>query len=208
MRSRLPEMTIVSLSRYANSLSESTYVKARSRGGKRNQLLALRKLENALVVGNWLFNEIYLIERNWRQEILAGKTDYDLMEDASIREFYWQWSQPCRQCLNEIAVFEGAHMRVHEAAKFRKHCQEASETLSRSVPPMKDEDLMKWNQIVERAKPNPRPVRVDIEGRVFELTGERISLDCLDPRKVAKGMKDESEGRTRSLREVVADRRK
>jgi hypothetical protein len=74
-----------------------------------------------------------------------------------------------------------------------------SEILSRSAPALKDVDLMRWNEIVERAKPNPRPVRVDVEGRIFELTGERISLNCLDPKKVAKGMKDESNGCTRSL---------
>ena len=101
MRSRLPEMTIVSLSQYANDLNESTYVKARSRGGKRNQLLALRKLENALVVGNWLFNAICLIERNWRQDILAGKTDYDLMEaKAFVGHLLGLWYDPFEHLLD------------------------------------------------------------------------------------------------------------
>ena len=44
---------------------------------------------------------------------------------------------------------------------------------------------MRWCEIVQKAKPNPRPVRVDTEGRIFEVTGERVSLACLDPVKGA-----------------------
>lgn len=57
------------------------------------------------------------------------------------------------------------------------------------------------------ARPNPRPIRVDEEGRLFEMTGEPIIVPGLEPDKVKKGMADDAAGRTRPLSEIIAQRK-
>jgi hypothetical protein len=60
-----------------------------------------------------------------------------------------------------------------------------------------------------RATPaNPRPVRVDERGRIFEASGEPIVVEGLEPEKVLEGLADDDAGRTRALREIIAERRK
>ena len=53
--------------------------------------------------------------------------------------------------------------------------------------------------------PNPRPIRVDERGRMFEATGEPIIVPGLEPDKVLKGLADASAGRTRPLSEIIAE---
>ncbi len=50
----------------------------------------------------------------------------------------------------------------------------------------------------------PRPVRVDDEGRIFELTGERFETTGLAPADVLEALEDERAGRVRPLREIMA----
>ncbi len=50
----------------------------------------------------------------------------------------------------------------------------------------------------------PRPVRVDDEGRIFELTGERFEIAGLAPADVLEALEDERAGRVRPLREIMA----
>jgi hypothetical protein len=57
------------------------------------------------------------------------------------------------------------------------------------------------------ARPNPRPIRVDEQGRMFEMTGEPIIVPGLEPDKVLKGMADDAAGRTRPLSEIIAQRK-
>ena len=53
-----------------------------------------------------------------------------------------------------------------------------------------------------------RPVRVDEEGRIFELTGDPIVVTGLEPAKVLQGLDDDDAGRTRSLEEIMSERPK
>ena len=57
-----------------------------------------------------------------------------------------------------------------------------------------------------RPRPNPRPVRVDEQGRLYEMTGEPIVIEGLEPEKILQGIADELAGRTRPLREIIAER--
>lgn len=54
--------------------------------------------------------------------------------------------------------------------------------------------------------PNPRPVHVDQEGRIFEEDGSRFEFPGLEPEKIRASMSDLAEGRGRPLREIIAER--
>ncbi len=58
----------------------------------------------------------------------------------------------------------------------------------------------------ETGRPNPRPVRVDSVGRIFELTGEQIVMPGLEPEAVLEGLADFEAGRYRPLEEILANR--
>jgi hypothetical protein len=51
-----------------------------------------------------------------------------------------------------------------------------------------------------------RPVRVDDQGRIFEMTGEQIVMPGLEPDTILRALKDARLGRTRSLKEMIASR--
>ena len=53
---------------------------------------------------------------------------------------------------------------------------------------------------------NPRPVRIDDEGRVFERDGTRFRCPGLEPEAVRAGLADLEAGRVRPLSEVLAGR--
>jgi hypothetical protein len=59
----------------------------------------------------------------------------------------------------------------------------------------------------QTTRPNPRPIRVDEQGRMFEMTGEPIIVPGLEPDKVLKGMADDAAGRARPLSEIIAQRK-
>jgi hypothetical protein len=56
------------------------------------------------------------------------------------------------------------------------------------------------------SRPSPRPVRVDEEGRIFELTGERYEMPGLSPEDVRQGKAEVEAGQTVSLKELIAKR--
>ncbi len=53
-----------------------------------------------------------------------------------------------------------------------------------------------------------RPIHVDEQGRMFEVTGEPIVIEGLEPDKVLQALADEAAGRSRSLRAIIAERKK
>ena len=53
---------------------------------------------------------------------------------------------------------------------------------------------------------NPRPVRVDEQGRLYELNGEPIVVPGLEPEVVRAGLEDIRMGRVRSLDAIQAGR--
>ena len=84
---------------YADKLNEpitgqSRKVKGRTHGIRKFRLkkirtaMRLRRLEEVLAVGNWLYEAVRLVERNWRREVIEGKTLYDPSEETSIMDSY------------------------------------------------------------------------------------------------------------------------
>ena len=72
---------------------------------------------------------------------------------------------------------------------------------------------MKVEPSRERVRRRPdledlRPIHVDEQGRMFEVTGEPIVIEGLEPDKVLEALADEAAGRSRSLREIIAERKK
>jgi len=48
-------------------------------------------------------------------------------------------------------------------------------------------------------------VHVDESGRIFDASGQPVSAPGLEPTKVSRGLDDESAGRVRPLKDIVAD---
>ena len=51
-------------------------------------------------------------------------------------------------------------------------------------------------------------MRIDEEGRIFDLAGDPIVVAGLEPNKVLEGLADADAGRTRSLNEIMPERPK
>jgi len=51
-----------------------------------------------------------------------------------------------------------------------------------------------------------REVHIDEGGRIFEMSGEQLIASGLAPEDVLRSLEDERLGRTRSLREIIAER--
>jgi hypothetical protein len=51
-----------------------------------------------------------------------------------------------------------------------------------------------------------RPVHVDESGTIFDSSGKPISAAGLEPTKVKRGLDDESAGRVRPLKDIIADK--
>lgn len=94
MKNRLPELTMAVIARYDAGLDDVRHAKAKGRAAKERHRVARRRLEQVLVVGNWLFRSIRLIERNWRAEVSSGQTPYNPTDDQTIRDYYRQWAIP------------------------------------------------------------------------------------------------------------------
>jgi hypothetical protein len=51
-----------------------------------------------------------------------------------------------------------------------------------------------------------RPVRVDDQGRIFEMTGEQFIMPGLEPDTILRALEDARLGRIRSLKDIIASR--
>lgn len=207
MRSRLPEMFLVMLPTYAARLDAPLPPGRRHWSRSKTLKLRIRRLEGTLDTGNWLFESIRLIERNWRTEVLERKTPYDPDEAKSIMDFYGRWAMPCHRCLEEIKSVESEGGQVHGAKRFRRYCEQAEDILLGDNPFFDDaEKAGKWAAITATYRAPCRPVVVDEDGRIFETDGGRFNMPGLTPADILESLEDERAGRMRSLKEIVASR--
>jgi hypothetical protein len=218
--SRLSEMLLSQVRNYAAKLDQPIIRQSRNaKGGtlrrrkdrlkKIRDAIRLRRLEEVLAVGNWLYEMVRLVERNWRREVIEGKALYDPSEDTSIMDFFREWSAPCDRCLREIDLLNSKRLRVEGADRFKLHCVEASRVLAGQSPFFDDaSNATRWAAVTAFLRPDPRPVRVDEDGRIFEMTGERFQMPGLEPADILAALDDEREGRLHSFDEVVASLKK
>lgn len=207
MRSRLSQLTIVSIPTYASDLDAPLPPGPRFRLRVKKLEPRRHRMERVLNVGNWLFGAISRIEKNWRTEVLAGQTPYDPAEAVSIREYYEQWAMPCRRCLDEIQYLEAKGIWIEGADEFKRHCDEATDILAGDNPFFDDaERAGHWAAIAARHRAPCRPVQVDEDGRIFESDGERFNMPGLTPADIQEAFEDERVGRMRPLKEIVASR--
>lgn len=209
MRSRLPEMAIAYLGNFATGLDDPKYRQRKRAKLRAYRIGAVRHLENVLAVGNWLYDAVRLIEKNWRREVLEGKTPYDPNEDRSIMELYRQWAVPCRRCLNEINGFKAQGFSVRGERAFTKNCSEVSDILSGNRNPFENSEQARlWAALTANTRQNPREVRVDEHRFIFDTNGNRIVMSGLEPEEILQGIADVENGRVHSLKDIVSARPK
>ncbi|MGB2608107.1 MAG: hypothetical protein WBC80_03975, partial [Isosphaeraceae bacterium] len=71
-----------------------------------------------------------------------------------------------------------------------------------TIPP---EVLVMRSRSTKKDRSTTRPVHVDESGRIFDASGQLVSAPGLEPTKVSRGLDDESAGRVRPLKDIVAD---
>ena len=206
MQSRFREIFVM-MARYADELHEPVPSKPKRSRLKhflkmKDRLPELSRLEKVLGIGNWLFEMVRLIECNWRTEVLNGKTVYDPQEDESIMEFYRQWVSPCQRCIEEINYFVSKRFEVQGSDKFQRYCMEAKNILSGHNPFFDDADNADhWAKVTMFLFPQPRPVRVDDDGRMFEESGNQLAVPGLDQERVLRVREEMRSGQRRTLKE-------
>jgi hypothetical protein len=84
----------------------------------------------------------------------------------------------------------------------------AAKTADASAMARQDTDGHSTRPADEGIRPSIRPVRVDEQGRIFEMSGDQIIVPGLEPENILAGIEDERAGRLRSLEEYLASRRK
>jgi hypothetical protein len=204
---RLPETAIVVLGDYASALDDPRYRAAKGRLELKARFRALRHLERVLTVGNWLYRSVRRIERHWRANVLEGRILHDPGEDRSIRALYSQWFQTSRRCLAEIEEFRGGGFSIRGAKVFEKHYAEAADILGGRVDPFENEaQALLWAARTANSRQDPRPMQVDENGNLFEITGERFVMSGLEPEAVLRGISDAEAGRVRPLKDIISER--
>jgi hypothetical protein len=207
MRSRLPELVLVALPTYASALDKPVHQQSKRTSRAKSLKLRIHRLEKVLAIGNWLFEALRLIENNWRTEVLERKTPYNPDEAGSILDFYRHWAQPCRRCLDEIEALESEGGLARGAKKFRRYCEQATDILMGDNPFFEDaEKAGRWAAVTAKYREACRPVRVDEDGRIYEMSGERFNMPGLTPADILESFEDERAGRMRPLKEVIASR--
>jgi hypothetical protein len=167
--------------------------------------LKRRRLEEVLAFGNWLYDAVRRVERNWRSHVMQGTTLYDPAEETLILGYYRQWTRSCDRCEAEIAHFDSDQQEVRGAVDFRARCIEARKLIEGENPFFADmRNKRRWDAATEFLRPSPRPVMTDREGRIFERTGERLSMPGLEPADILEALEDERAGRVHSFEEVAS----
>jgi hypothetical protein len=207
MHSRFPEMLLDALPRYAERLDEpitrqskdvkrGRFRRPKRQLKKKREEVRLRRLEEVLAIGNWLYGAVRLVERNWRSEVLAGKVLYDPTEEALIMAFFRQWYAPHDRFFKEISHFESARVKVAGGADFGRNVTEVERILGGHNPFFDDAaNSTRWAGAIDYLRPNPRPVQVDEDGRLFEMTGEQIKMPGLEPADILEALDDFRSGR-------------
>jgi hypothetical protein len=165
----------------------------------------LRRLEGVLGVGNALFQMIRRVEKNWRNEVLAGKTLFDQNEEQQILSYFTEWLSPTERCLGEIKVMGRRHPAVEGADEFQKNCVEARNVvIGRSSFFDNKENAKRWEGVTSFMRPKAESICVDEQGRVFDSTGKQIVAPGLEPGKVREARSQIRGGRRRTYGELVA----
>jgi hypothetical protein len=168
----------------------------------------LRRLEEVLAVGNWLYRAVRLVERNWRNEVIAGKVLYDPAEEESIATFFHQWYAPRDRFTKELSHFASQRIKVVGGDEFERNCVEAQAILAGRNPFLDDPShAARWAVLTAFRHPDARPIEFDDEGRVFEMTGEELTIPGLKPERVLQARDEMRIGQRRTLREIVASRK-
>lgn len=164
----------------------------------------LRRLEGVLGVGNALFQMIRRVESNWRNEVLAGKTLFDPIDEKQILSFFRDWLTPTERCLGEIKVMSRWHPTVVGADDFQKNCLEAKNVaIGRSSFFDNAENAKRWEGVTSFMRPKTEPIRVDEHGRIFDSSGKQIVAPGLEPGKVREARSKIQGGRRRTYDELV-----
>ena len=171
---RFGEAFFGDISNYASRLDEpialpnprGVFRPRKSRLKRTRAALELRRLENVLAVGIWLYERFHCVERNSRKEVLDGKTIFDPSEEASIMAFFSQWLAPCDRCMAEIERFASAGTTIDGGDRFRGYCEEARKVLWDAVRFFDDaNDAARWDRVTAFIRPDPRAVRVEMKER-------------------------------------------
>ena len=164
----------------------------------------LRRLEGVLGVGNALFQMIRRVEKNWRNEVLTGKSLFDPNEEKQILGFFKEWLTPTERCLGEIKVVSRRHLAVEGADEFQKNCVEAKNVvIGRSSFFDDAENTKRWEGVTSFMRPKAESIRVDEQGRIFDSTEKQIEAPGLEPGKVREACAKIQGGRRRTYEELV-----
>lgn len=211
MHSRFSEV-LVMLAKYADELGDSDRpVPRRSRLRHflrmKDRLPELSRLEQVLGIGNWLYRTVRLIEHNWRTQVMEGKTLYDPNEDNEIMDLYRQWMLPCQRCTNQIDSFISRRFPVQGGDEFKKNYMEARNILAGHNPFFDDDDnATRWAGLTAFLRPQPRTVHVDDDGRIFDASGDELSIPGLEPKRMLQARDEMRTGTRRTLNEIIASR--
>jgi hypothetical protein len=157
-------------------------------------------------VGDWNEQHDELASDCWIWEDLVAKANF-LFERltclfADIAKFALECDQQLAEVmrarnLRNLAVWQEVSVRLLAQAMVAE----------RGCGSVEGVELLRANNGKATEKLNsPRPVRIDENGRIFEMSGEQIILSGLAPEEVLKSLEDERCGRTRPLREIIAAR--
>jgi len=199
MRPEFNQLPLVMFRNYAAQLDETGSPKRRSILRMKDYLREVGRLENVLEYGNALYESIRLIENNWRTEVLEGKTLYDPNDERAIVNYFREWTEPCQRCLNLIRLCRSRKFEVPGSEKFENYYAEAVERLEGRCPFFDDADKAgRWAARTLKSRDPIRPIQVDEEGRLFEMTGERFNMPGLEPADILEALEDMMSGRLTS----------
>jgi len=60
--------------------------------------------------------------------------------------------------------------------------------------------------LTANSRQDPRPMQVDKNGNLFEITGQRFVMPGLEPEAILRGIADAGAGRIRPLKEIISER--
>lgn len=206
MKSRLSQITAEQLGHYAKTLTANVENPDKQRESLKTQK---RKLEDVLAIGYWLYRAVRRIEHNWRTEVLRGKTPYSPADAASIQGMWRQWIEPTPLCLERIRALETRGVKIRGSRQFKAIVEITKQLIAGNDAFFEDtENASRWFALTAKFRNSPREIRVDDQGRTYELTGERFVAPGSTAKDVLEAFSPIDESRTKSLGEVIASRSK
>jgi hypothetical protein len=147
------------------------------------------EVEDKLRVLNAFLDVVLRAESRRRDAIPLWEQPPDMALEARVKRALRRVDRACARVERAIRRLEGRSYAVEGADDFRRN------------------RIILRMQIGGCGKPRPRPVRVEPDGRLFELTGEQIVFPGLEPEKIRAGLEDVEAGRTRPLEDILAERK-